>query len=58
MTNKPKIRCFTRSKELVLTSQKKNIHDNWLNDKTIKLVSSTSVNEPSLQLNYFYDLRV
>ncbi len=57
MENKPKIRCFTRSKELVLTNAKKDIHNNWLNDKSIKLNNASSINQPSLQLNYFYDLR-
>ena len=57
MENKPKIRVFTRSYQLVLTKGKKSIHDKWLNDRTIELGSSSSVNKPSLQLNYFYDLR-
>ena len=57
MENKPKIRVFTRSLHLATTKPKKSIHDNWLNDKTIELGSSTSVNDNSKQLNYFYNLR-
>lgn len=57
MTNKPKIRCFTRSKELVLKeARKRPIHETWLKDKSVDIGFATTCKNG--QINYFYDLRV
>lgn len=56
-TNKPKIRCFTRSLISILKEiPKKSIHETWLKDKSVGIGYATTANKS--QVNYFYDLRV
>jgi 23S rRNA C2498 (ribose-2'-O)-methylase RlmM len=54
---KPRVRVFTRSKELTLKeAHKRPIHKTWLKDRSVYVGYSTTYQNG--QINYFYDLRI